>query len=452
MDETRRAEEASPYPPPSQAWYLVGALMVFYIFSFIDRQVIAFLIAPMKRDMALTDTQVGLISGFGFAVLYTFLGLPIGRAADRISRKRIITVGVLVWSFMATMCGLARTGTDLFLARVGVGVGEAALSPAAYSLITDAFPREKLGRAFGVYNMGIAIGAGIASLTAGFVIVAVSGVSSYTLPILGEVRGWQLVFIVTGLPGVILPLLLLSVREPARRGLLKSEGQAKAVVPFTEVLAFVRSNLSFYALHCIAIGLLAMVGYGVGAWLPEALVRAYGAEGLTIAKVAKVLGLATMFFNAAGILAAGRLSDVLAAKGMRDAPIVVATGVAIAIVCTSSLTPFMPSLTTLWIALTIGAFPFSAYTAVGSMAINQVTPNQMRAQVSAIYLFVINVLGLGVGPVLIPFINDKLFHDPKMIRYSLSAVVIGGCTLAALLLWLVRPIYREKHAAAAAWQ
>jgi MFS family permease len=414
--------------------------------------VIAYLIGPMKRDMALTDTQVGLITGFGFAVLYTFLGLPIGRAADRFSRKKIITIGVLVWSFMATMCGLARTGTHLFLARVGVGVGEAALSPAAYSLITDSFPREKLGRAFGVYNMGIAIGGGIASLTAGIVIVAVSGVSSYTLPIVGTVRGWQLVFIVTGLPGVILPLLLLTVREPVRRGLLKSAGQTKAVVPFSEVLAFVRSNISFYALHCIAIGLLAMVGYGVGLWLPEALVRAYRPEGLTIPTVAKVLGLATMFFNAAGIYTAGRLSDHLSAKGLRDAPILVAAGVAIAIVLTSSLTPFMPSLTTLWIAIAVGAFPFSAYTAVGSMAINQVTPNQMRAQVSAIYLFVINVLGLGVGPALIPFINDRFFHDPAKIRYALSAVVVGGCLLAALLLWLVRPIYRQKHLAAAAWQ
>jgi MFS family permease len=137
---------------------------------------------------------------------------------------------------------------------------------------------------------------------------------------------------------------------------------------------------------------------------------------------------------------------------MRDAPIVVAAGVAIAIVLTSSLTPFMPSLTMLWIALAVGAFPFSAYTAVGSMAINQVTPNQMRAQVSAIYLFVINVLGLGIGPALIPYINDKFFHDPLKMRYSLSAVVIGGCLLAAVLLWLVRPIYRKKHADAAAWQ
>ncbi len=450
MDGPRR-EETPAYPPPARAWYLVGALMVFYVFSFIDRQVIAFLIAPMKRDMALSDTQVGLIQGFGFAVLYTFLGLPIGRLADRISRKKIVTVGVLVWSFMATMCGLARTGTDLFLARVGVGVGEAALSPAAYSLMTDSFPREKLGRAFGVYNMGIAIGSGIASLTAGIVIVAVSGVSHYTLPVLGEVRGWQLVFIITGLPGAVLPLLLLTVREPERRGLLKSAGEAKAAVPFSEVLAFVNANRSFYALHFVATGLLAMVGYGVASWLPEALVRAYKPEGLTIAQVAKVLGLATMFLNAAGIFTAGRLSDHLAAKGMRDAPIIVAIGVAVAIVLTSSFTPFMPSLSALWVALSIGAFPFSAYTSVCSMAVTQVTPNQLRAQVSAIYLFVINVLGLGVGPALIPFINDKLFHDPAKIRYSLSAVVVCGCLLAALLLWLVRPIYREKHAAATDW-
>jgi len=218
------------------------------------------------------------------------------------------------------------------------------------------------------------------------------------------------------------------------------------------VLAYVNANRSFYALHCIAFGLLAMVGYGVGAWLPESLVRAYRPEGLTIAQVAKVLGLATMFLNASGIFTAGRVADHLSAKGMRDAPIVVALGVAICIVLTSSVTPFMPSLSLLWVALSVAAFPFSAYTSVGSMAINQVTPNQLRAQVSAIYLFVINVLGLGVGPALIPFINDKVFHDPAKMRYSLSLVVIVGCLLAAVLLGLVRPIYREKHAAAAEWQ
>ncbi len=443
---------ASPYPPPGRAWYMVGALTVFYIFSFIDRQVIAFLIGPMKRDMALTDTQVGLIQGFGFAILYTFLGLPIGRLADRISRRSIVAVGVVVWSIMATACGLARTGAQLFLARIGVGVGEAALSPSAYSLITDSFPREKLGRAFGVYNMGIALGSGIAFLTAGIVIQAVSGTSHYTLPVLGEVRGWQVVFVMTGLPGLALPLLLLGFREPPRLGLLKSTTGASPQIPLSEVLRFMWGNRGFYALHFVAIGLLAMVGYGVGAWLPETLLRTYHSEGLTMARIAAVLGLSTMFLNAGGIYSAGRLSDYLTAKGHRDAPILVACGVAVCMALTSTFTPFMPTLTTLFVALAIGSFPFSAYASVAPMAVNQVTPNQMRAQVSAVYLFVINVLGLGVGPALIPFINDRVFHDPKMIRYSLSAVVIGGCSIAAVLLFLVRSTYREKHADAARWQ
>lgn len=450
-----KAEEAAaPYPSSGRAWYMVATLMIFYVFSFIDRQVIAFLIAPMKRDMLLTDTQVGLIQGFGFAVLYTFLGLPIGRLADRVNRRSIIAGGVLVWSFMATACGLARTGVQLFLTRVGVGVGEAALSPAAYSLITDAFPREKLGRAFGVYNMGIAIGSGIASLTAGLVIQTVSRAGFYTLPVFGEVRAWQMVFIVTGLPGLALPLLLLAIREPARRGLLKDAGAgaAPARIPLSRVLAFMFENRRFYALHFVALGLLAMVGYGVAAWLPETLVRNYGDRGVTIPKVAIVLGLATMFFNSAGIFSAGRLSDYLAARGRRDAPIAVAAGVALAIVVTSAFTAFMPTLTLLWIALAIGAFPFSAYTSVGSMAVNQVTPNQMRAQVSAVYLFVINLLGMGLGPTLIPFINDRLFHDPKMIRYSLSGVVLVGGAVASLLLWRVRAAYRENYERAAGWQ
>jgi MFS family permease len=254
---------------------------------------------------------------------------------------------------------------------------------------------------------------------------------------------------------LFLPLLLLGFREPARRGLLRTANGQSGIqrqIPLSEVLRFIVKNRQFYALHFVATGLLAMVGYGVGAWLPEALVRAFHDQGLTTAKVAKVLGLSTMFLNAAGIYMAGRISDHLTAKGRRDAPILVALGVALCIVFTTTFTPFMPTLNTLFIALAVGSLPFSAYTSVAPMAVNQVTPNQMRAQVSAVYLFVINVLGLGLGPALIPFINDRLFHDPKMIRWSLSIVVIGGCLSAAVLLWFVRPIYREKHEQAAEWQ
>ena len=158
-----------------QGWYLVFTLLIFYIFSFIDRQIISLLVEPIKRDLQVTDTQIGLLQGLAFAIFYTLFGIPIGRLADRMNRKTIVGVGVVIWSLMATLCGLAKNFTQLFLARIGVGVGEAALSPAAYSMITDAFPREKLGRAFSVYNMGIAIGSGTAILVGGLVVAAVSG-------------------------------------------------------------------------------------------------------------------------------------------------------------------------------------------------------------------------------------------------------------------------------------
>src|SRR5271155_3117108 len=220
------------YPSSFAAWYSVAVLLLMYIFSFIDRTTISLIVEPMKRDLQISDTQIGMLQGLAFALLYTFLGLPIARLSDRHNRKAIIAAGVLVWSIMATLCGLARTAVQLFIARIGVGVGEAALSPAAYSMITDSFPRGKLGSAFGVYNIGITIGAGVAFLVGGIVVAAVSHPgASYTLPIFGEVRAWQMVFVVTGAPGILLPLLLLTFREPVRRGILRAEPATAAGAP-----------------------------------------------------------------------------------------------------------------------------------------------------------------------------------------------------------------------------
>ena len=227
--EAAAGSDSSAYPSAFAAWYSVAVLMLIYIFSFIDRTTISLIVEPMKRDLHISDTQMGLLQGSAFALLYTFLGLPIARLSDRHSRRAIIAGGVFIWSIMATLCGLARTALQLFVARIGVGVGEAALSPAAYSIITDSFPRSKLGSAFSVYNIGITIGAGVAFLVGGIVVAAVSHAgATYTLPLLGDVRAWQMVFIVTGAPGIVLPLLLLTFREPARRGILRSPAAAPA--------------------------------------------------------------------------------------------------------------------------------------------------------------------------------------------------------------------------------
>lgn len=446
--------DSASYPSPFAAWYSVAVLMVMYVFSFIDRTTISLLVEPMKRDLHISDTQVGMLNGMAFALLYTLLALPIARLSDRRSRRGIIAAGVFVWSIMATLCGLARTAIELFIARVGVGVGEAALSPAAYSMITDSFPRPRLGRAFSVYTVGITIGAGLAFLVGGMVVAAVSHAgATFTVPLLGEVRAWQMVFIVTGAPGVVLPLLLLTLREPKRRGLMRTAGSMPASAPIEpalrEVLAYIWMNRQFYVLHFVALGLLAMCGYAVAAWLPTSLIRVYG---VTAGQVGKALGVSTILMGTAGILLAGMLCDMLTRRGWKDAPIVVALISAGGIVSLGCFPSFMPTVPLVWAAMFISGLAFNAYNGVGPMAVNQVTPNQFRAQVSAVYLFVVNALGLGVGPTLVPFINDHVFHDPVKMRYSLLLVVFSSAAGAIVLLWKVRPIYREKLTAVAQWR
>jgi MFS family permease len=453
VEATARGD-SSPYPSSFAAWYSVAVLMLMYIFSFIDRTTISLIVEPMKRDLQISDTQIGMLQGLAFALLYTFLGLPIARLSDRHSRRAIIAGGVFIWSIMATACGLARTALQLFVARIGVGVGEAALSPAAYSIITDSFPRSRLGSAFGVYNIGITIGAGIAFLVGGIVVAAVSHAgASYTLPLLGEVRAWQMVFIVTGAPGIVLPFLLLTFREPARRGILRASSAQPAATlprpPLREVLGYIWLNRKFYCLHFIALALLAMCGYCVAAWLPTAIIRAYA---VSYGQVGKVLGVSTILMNSTGMLLAGILCDRLTRKGHKDAPIIVALISTCGIAVFSCLPTLMPTVTLVWIAIFVSGLSFNAYNGVGPMAVNQVTPNQYRAQVSAVYLFVVNALGLGVGPTLVPLLNDHLFHDPLKIRFSLIIVVFCAALTAIILLWIVRPVYRQKVAESAHWQ
>jgi MFS family permease len=449
-----QSSESSAYPPSAVAWYSVVVLMLMYVFSFIDRTIISLLVGPIKRDLHITDVQIGLLQGTAFALLYTFLGLPIARLSDRHSRKAIVAAGVFIWSIMACLCGLARSAGQLFWARVGVGFGEAALSPAAYSMITDSFPRAKLGAAFSVYNVGITIGAGTALLVGGLVVGAVSRPgASYMLPIFGEVHAWQLVFIVTGAPGLLLPLLLLTFREPARRGLLRVQAagaeSAPLKPPLSFVLRYIWRNKNFYGPHFFAMALLAMAGYSAAAWLPEALVRVYP---VTAGQAGKYIGICTIVMNSSGMLLAGLLCDRLTRGGSKDAPIIVALISACGIGTLSCFPSLMPNITWVWIALFAQGITFNAYNAVGPMAVNQVTPNQFRAQVSAVYLFVVNALGLGVGPALVPFLNEHLFHDPAKLRYSLVLVVFGSAAIAVSLLLIERPIYRQKQIEAAAWQ
>jgi MFS family permease len=183
------------------AWYVVFALTAIYMLSFMDRQILSLLVGPLKRDLGISDTRVGLLQGLAFGLFYTFMGLPLGRIADRRSRRNLIAAGLVLWSFFTSLCSVANNFWSLFLARMGVGVGEASLSPAAYSLISDYFPREKLGAAISVFYMGVFVGTSLSLLVTGQVIDAMAHTPLITLPLLGTIASWRITFLFVGLPG-----------------------------------------------------------------------------------------------------------------------------------------------------------------------------------------------------------------------------------------------------------
>ena len=201
------------------AWYVVLLCMLAYIFSFIDRQILALMIEPIKADLNLSDTQFSLLHGLAFSLFYAFMGLPLAYLADRFSRPKIIAVGIIFWSIATALCGLSKNFIQLFFSRMGVGVGEAALSPAAYSMFSDMFSKDKLGRAVAVYSIGSFVGGGIAFLVGGYVIGLLKDLSLIEIPVFGAVKAWQMAFILVGLPGIFIGLLfVLTVRDPKRKG------------------------------------------------------------------------------------------------------------------------------------------------------------------------------------------------------------------------------------------
>ena len=222
-DSLAHTSDPESYPSTGYAWFVVGLLTLAYVFSFIDRQILNLMVKPIQKDLGISDTGMGLLMGASFAVFYTFFGIPLGRLADTRSRRLIICCGIAVWSLMTAGCGLTKKFWQLALMRMGVGVGEASLSPAAYSLISDYFRPELRSTAISVYSMGIYIGSGLAFILGGLVIGFTSEQESFVVPIVGAVRSWQLVFFVVGLPGLLVAVLMLAIREPARKGLRSSK-------------------------------------------------------------------------------------------------------------------------------------------------------------------------------------------------------------------------------------
>ncbi len=443
------------------SWYVVGVLMVAYLFSYVDRSILSLLVAPIRSDLDLSDTEVSVLHGLAFAIFYTLLGFPVGRLADRSNRVAIIVVGIGAWSLFTAACGLARSFWQLFFMRVGVGVGEAALNPCAYSIIADSFPQRLLSRALSTYVMGTYLGFGVAFIVGGLVVGGVSDTPNTHLPIVGEVRTWQAAFIYVGLPGLLVMALVgLTLREPPRRGLMRgaeAEGPPSKVapagapvgVPIPVLLRFVKRNRRTLFCHVLGFGFIGVLVNGLVVWPPSYFVRSHG---WAVADAGVLYGLVLAALGPTGIFLGGWVADRWDGAQPRGGAFLAAAGFTALGIVPAFISTLVADAHLSLALIAVLVLCTSAPWGVAVSALQQFTPNEMRGQVSALYLFFVNIIGIGMGPTLIALVTDHAFGDDAMLRYAMSLVAGASAILAVVILALGLPAFRSSLGRAEAWR
>ncbi len=429
------------------AWFVVLVLSFANIVSFVDRLIMSLLVDPIKRDLMLTDTQVSWLLGMAFVLFYALTALPLAFLADRYNRKRIIFAGILLWTAATAICASARSFWTLFFCRMNVGIGEAALSPATMSIIADYFPRDRLARPVSVFSAAGYMGGGIALLVGGAVVQMVKTVGEVTVPVLGTIQSWQLTFLVVAAPGFLVLGLVALIREPARGGAAAAGAAPQVSASPGDLLRLLRRQWRAYAAIFAGFSILATLGYGTFMWVPTFFRRVHGWD---YAQAGYVYGLIVLVFGTGGVLAGGWITDRLLRRGVRDANLRVAIGSALLLLPFAVGFPLVPS-DTLAVALLVpaamlGSMPFG----VGLAALPVITPNAMRAQVTALYLFVANVVSLGFGPVLVALFTDRVFGWEGAVHYSLASVAVLAILLGTAILALGLRPFRDAVAAAPA--
>ncbi len=428
-----RTSVTEDWVAPVYGWYVVFVLTLAYTCSFIDRQILTLLIEPIRRDLRVSDTQVSLLGGLAFTIFYTTLGMPLARLADQAPRRNLMAAGLAFWTLMTWVCGAAKGFWGLFAGRVGVGVGEAALSPAAFSLLSDYFPPQRLARAISVYSTGVYFGGGLALMIGGSVIRAVSSAPSIQLPILGEIYAWQATFFVVGAIGLPVLLLMFTIREPKRRGLRAVSADAKVAgrpSAWPALRAFLRTNARTVSCHIAAFSLYGIAIGSYQFWSPSFMMRSHG---WTAPKAGFTIGALMFVLGTAGVSCGGWFADRLAVSGRRDA---ILRAAFIGMACGLPFiiaTPLVGDdrLATVGLGITIFFLAFPQ--GLPAAALQVMTPNPLRAQMSAIYFFIGSLIASGIGPMLPAMLTDYVFKEPVMLRYSVS--IVAGC--AALLSLLI---------------
>jgi MFS family permease len=413
-----------PWPTPGRAWWTVAVLTFTYIVSFVDRTILGLLIEPIKVDLSLNDTQIGWLAGPAFGVLYAVMGLPLGWLADRTSRRGLIAVGAALWCAATAACGLAASFLQLFMARVSVGIGEAALSPAAMSIISDSFPKERRAAPIGVYAAAAAVGAGLAMIVGGTVIQLVSHRDVFVLPLVGEVERWQAAFILVGVGGLVLLPLLATILEPVRRN------EHATATGAARIDRFIGQHADFMVRHYVAVSFYSVVVYAVLVWVPAQFIRVYG---WTAGETGLRYGLVLLLFGGAGTVLGGILSAHLGKRGVAQPAIwITVVGMAVAgpLLAGAGLASDGWS-SLLWYAPALLFMTLPGGTAI--QVVQEAVPNRLRGQASAIYYLSTSIIGNTLGPLSVGLLTDYVYGDPLRIGSALAIVAIVIAPLTALL-------------------
>lgn len=415
---------ADGYPPFRSAMLGLVMLMVACFFSFLDRQILSLLVQPIKRDLLLTDTQIGVLQGISFALTYSLMGLPFGWMADRFHRFRLITFGMVIWSLATIGSGFSNSFTELLIARVLVGAGEAALMPAAYSLLADFFPSSQRGRAFATFMSASILGSGGALVAGGLVLRSLSGSDTIDLPFLGDTAVWKAAFIIISTPGLMIALLLLGFREPPRHDRALSGAQAGSGLIF-----YMRAHPHAFFTILAAYSLLGLVGYAVNTWTPTLLIRNYGldpgAAGMTTGTALLVSGLV-------GAAISGILGDRWTARGRRGGRLPLTFFFWIAGFPALVLLGFAGDVR--WALL--GFLVYGLTCGIGffasSAVLQEMVPGHLRGRATAIWYLITGIIANGCGPVIAGVLNDHVFRSEAALPYSILAIA-GPSLLVGLI-------------------
>lgn len=412
------------------AWYAVAILTLAYTISMVDRIILSLLVDPIQRDLHINDTQFGLLQGFAFVVLYAIGGIPIARIADHRSRRWVIAIGIVVWSVMTGCCSFAQRYWQLLLFRVGVGVGEAALSPAGTSMLADLFPKQKLAKAVAIYASGGTIGTSLAFAIGGYLRKIFPASEAVTIPIIGAMRGWQVIFLVLAIPGLFIGLLALTMKEPERRG-----SRERTASSSKALFAFLRAHARIITLHFSGFSLLYVVTWGFISWVPALMMRKYGVDPTD---VGYLLGVLSFACGLLGGIIGGVLTDWLVRRGVEDAHIRVGLLAALFILPAAVLAPMLGSAQGCFAMLAVVLFLAHFWSAAATSGLQLFTPPHLRAQITAIYIMCVNLVGYGIGPLAIGFATDHVFDNPKAVGYSMSLITAISLPLVIFLLALAR--------------